>query len=102
MIIVPRGSTSFLSLSNQGNLSVFGKRNKEESMKSESRGLDSWQQPTYHNEEGHEACRRILEMDALWRMSDAFESDLYSHDGDRILTSHYVAVSPTKQLSLEA
>jgi hypothetical protein len=68
-------------------------------MKSESRGLDSWRQPTYHR---HEACRRILEMDALWRMSDAFESDPFSHDGDRILTSHYVAVSPTKQLSLEA
>ena len=69
-------------------------------MKSESRGLDSWPQPTYwnHNEEGHEACRRILEIDAVWRMSDAFESDLYSHDGDSILTSGYVAVSQTKQL----
>lgn len=52
-------------------------------MKSESRGVDPWRQPTYgtHNEEDHEACRRILEMDALWRMNDAYESDLYSHDG---------------------
>lgn len=73
-------------------------------MKSESRGVDPWRQPTYgtHNEADHEACRRILEMDALWRMNDAYESDLYSHDGHWILTSgRYVAVSPTKPLSYQ-
>lgn len=73
-------------------------------MKSESRGVDPWRQPTYgtHNEEDHEACRRILEMDALWRMSDAYESDLHSHDGHWILTSRrYEAGSPTKPLSYQ-
>lgn len=71
-------------------------------MKPESHSSDSWRLPTYwnHDEEGHVACRRILEIDALWRMSDPYQSDFHSHDGSWMqMSRRYVAVPPTKPLS---
>ena len=45
-------------------------------------GEEFWRQATYstHNDDGQKVCKKILELDALWRMSQVYESDFYSLD----------------------
>ncbi len=56
---------------------------------------DKWRQANYstQKDEADQACKIIVEIDALWRMSYGYRMDLDSRDGTSMRDEGYIIVA---------